>query len=246
MIHILLFSSEPLLQLAVSKVVDDQFPPGIALLVSVSSLADLAPAVEAQQPDVIFVKPLDGADRNVLRAIRELSPLAKVVLWTNCVQPELAFELLEIGLRGVLRTDVTPELFLKCVQKVHEGELWFEKAFTDSILCGRKVKLSKRENDLVQLLTQGLKNKEIAWSLNISEGTVKVYLSKLFAKTGAKDRLELALLGLKHLEPLGANPAVSERRSLFLHAGTAASKGASSSASGQAPPNWDNRPRLVS
>jgi hypothetical protein len=53
----------------------------------------------------------------------------------------------------------------------------------------------------VTLLSQGMKNKEIATALNISEGTVKVYLSRLFQKLGVKDRFELALYGLKNLAP---------------------------------------------
>ncbi len=52
---------------------------------------------------------------------------------------------------------------------------------------------------MVSLLSQGLKNKEIATTLMISEGTVKVYLSRLFQKVGVKDRFELALFGLKNL-----------------------------------------------
>ena len=55
----------------------------------------------------------------------------------------------------------------------------------------------------MSLLSQGLKNKEIATALNISEGTVKVYLSRLFQKLGVKDRFELALYGLKNLTPGG-------------------------------------------
>jgi DNA-binding CsgD family transcriptional regulator len=82
---------------------------------------------------------------------------------------------------------------------VQAGELWFEKALTDSFLCARRVALTQREGQLVSLLSQGLKNKEIASTLLISEGTVKVYLSRLFQKVGVKDRFELALFGLKNL-----------------------------------------------
>jgi DNA-binding CsgD family transcriptional regulator len=88
---------------------------------------------------------------------------------------------------------------VKCLQKVNAGELWFEKALTDSFLCARRVALTQREGQLVSLLSQGLKNKEIATMLTISEGTVKVYLSRLFQKVGVKDRFELALFGLKNL-----------------------------------------------
>ena len=57
----------------------------------------------------------------------------------------------------------------------------------------------------MSLLSNGLKNKEIATALNISEGTVKVYLSRLFQKLGVKDRFELALYGLKNLTPGGGS-----------------------------------------
>jgi DNA-binding CsgD family transcriptional regulator len=92
--------------------------------------------------------------------------------------------------------------------------MWFEKGVTQGLLNGRTVKLSKREGELVSLLSQGLKNKEIATALSISEATVKVYLSKLFAKVGAKDRFELALFGLRNLAQTG--PSSEPPRSLFL------------------------------
>ena len=103
------------------------------------------------------------------------------------------------------------------------GELWFEKALTDSFLCARRVALTQREGQLVSLLSQGLKNKEIATTLMISEGTVKVYLSRLFQKVGVKDRFELALFGLKNLTTgqlpstdKGARSAMPGLRSLVL------------------------------
>jgi DNA-binding CsgD family transcriptional regulator len=67
------------------------------------------------------------------------------------------------------------------------------------------VALTKRESQLVALLSQGLKNKEIASTLQISEGTVKVYLSRLFQKVGVKDRFELALYGLKNLQNMAGD-----------------------------------------
>ena len=56
--------------------------------------------------------------------------------------------------------------------------------------------LTPREKQLIALLAQGLRNREIADSLDITEGTVRIYLSKLYLKTGSRDRFELALLGL--------------------------------------------------
>ena len=103
------------------------------------------------------------------------------------------------GRSGYFAEDPSHGLQVKCLHKVQAGELWFEKALTDSFLCARRVALTQREGQLVSLLSQGLKNKEIATTLMISEGTVKVYLSRLFQKVGVKDRFELALFGLKNL-----------------------------------------------
>ena len=154
-----------------------------------------------------------------------------------------------LGVRGILRKTLPTDLQVKCLQKVQAGELWFEKALTDSFLCARRVALTQREGQLVSLLSQGLKNKEIATTLMISEGTVKVYLSRLFQKVGVKDRFELALFGLKNLTtgqlPVGekgqrrrqrhARPALagagSPARTTARAAGTAAFRTAAASRS---------------
>ena len=130
--------------------------------------------------------------------MRRESPEAKVVLWLHEITPELAYQAIECGVRGILRKSLAPEMIVKCVRKVQEGELWFEKALTQTFLSGRTIKVSKREGELITLVTQGLKNKEIAAVMGITEGTVKVYLSRLFGKIGARDRFELALIGLRN------------------------------------------------
>jgi DNA-binding NarL/FixJ family response regulator len=104
-----------------------------------------------------------------------------------------------LGVRGIVRKTLPAETLIECLRKVHQGELWFEKSLTDSMLSARKVTLTRREGQLVTLLSQGLKNKEIATVLCVSENTVKVYLSRLFQKVGVKDRFELALYGLRNV-----------------------------------------------
>ena len=63
----------------------------------------------------------------------------------------------------------------------------------------KRVALTERQGQIVSLVAQGFKNKEIAWSLGLTEGTVKVYLYKLFRKLGVSDRLDMALYGQKNL-----------------------------------------------
>jgi DNA-binding NarL/FixJ family response regulator len=82
---------------------------------------------------------------------------------------------------------------------VAAGGLWFDEALEASLRNVKRITLTPRQSQLVNLLTTGLKNKEIAGALFLSEGAVKVYLSRLFQKLGVKDRFELALYGLKNM-----------------------------------------------
>jgi DNA-binding NarL/FixJ family response regulator len=111
----------------------------------------------------------------------------------------LAYHAQELGVCALLSTSCTPQRFVSCLERVAHGEQYFENVLPLGSAPTRAVRLSRREGQLVSLLAQGLKNKEIATCLDITEGTVKVYLSKLFQKVGAKDRLELALFGLKNM-----------------------------------------------
>jgi two-component system response regulator DesR len=173
-----------------------------------------------QAPDLVLIDFTSEVSLGVLSEMKHALPQTRIVLWVNDISTELAFQAMGLGVRGILRKTLPTDLQVKCLQKVQAGELWFEKALTESFLCARRVALTQREGQLVSLLSQGLKNKEIATTLTISEGTVKVYLSRLFQKVGVKDRFELALFGLKNL---GAGPLPLAEKG--HHAGAAAVPG---------------------
>jgi DNA-binding NarL/FixJ family response regulator len=154
----------------------------------------------AGEADVLIMDLTSEVSVTVLSELKRSAPDCKIVLWANRVSTELAFQAMGAGVRGILRRTLGADLIIKCVQRVHQGELWFEKSLTDRFLFSTRVPLTKREGQLVVLISQGMKNKEIATQLMITEGTVKVYLSKLFDKVGVKDRFELALYGLKNLQ----------------------------------------------
>ena len=98
--------------------------------------------------------------------------------------------------------------FLKCGEAVLAGHAWVPPFFaSQAALDSRRCRLSPREGQLINLVSQGLRNKEIAWELKITEGTVRAYLSRLFDKLGVSDRYELALLGLRHFAQGACGPA---------------------------------------
>src|SRR5205823_11323888 len=172
---------------------------GFELMPTCITLAALMEQIGQSSPDLLLMNLTNEITFAMLSEMKHAMAHSKIVLWVNSISTELAFQAMGLGVRGILRKTLPTELQVKCLQKVQAGELWFEKALTDSFLCARRVALTQREGQLVSLLSQGLKNKEIATTLMISEGTVKVYLSRLFQKVGVKDRFELALFGLKNL-----------------------------------------------
>ena len=197
MTRILLYSDEPILAKGLESVLRQV--EGFELMPTCITLAGLMEQIGQASPDLVLMDLTPEITFAVLSEMKHAMANSKIVLWVNTISTELAFQAMGLGVRGILRKTLPTELQVKCLQKVQAGELWFEKALTDSFLCARRVALTQREGQLVSLLSQGLKNKEIATTLMISEGTVKVYLSRLFQKVGVKDRFELALFGLKNL-----------------------------------------------
>lgn len=205
MARVVLFTDEPVLAKGFSSVLASV--PGLELLAVCDHPADLLEALRANPPDVVLIDLTPEVTFGLLSQLHREAPACRLLLWARGISTELAYQAMELGVRGVLRKTLPPELVSKCLSKVSEGELWFDKALTASFLSAKTVALTKRESQLVSLLSQGLKNKEIAATLSISEGTVKVYLSRLFQKVGVKDRFELALYGLRNLQHLSSSPS---------------------------------------
>ncbi len=166
-----------------------------ALSISLS-FTEFVAGIEAIGASVVLVD--IGSEMSIgrLAEITKRYPHLKIVLWLQSVSLPLAHSARELGVRGILRQDCPLELIVRCLKKVSEGETWFERGLMESLLECRSVRLSPREAQLLELVTRGLGNKQIAGELRISEGTVKVYFSKLFRKVGVRDRFELALYGL--------------------------------------------------
>jgi two-component system nitrate/nitrite response regulator NarL len=199
MSNVLLCADEPILAEGLRRILADV--PGLDLVGCFPRLEDIRGQIETLQPDILLVDLTADVTFSVLSGLRESAASARIVLWVHAISTELALQSMSLGVRGILRRTLPVDTLVRCLMRVDEGELWFEKALTDSIMTARSYSLTRREGQLVALLSQGLKDKEIATALSISEGTVKVYMSRLFQKLGVKDRFELALYGLRNLAP---------------------------------------------
>ena len=196
--HTAVFTDEPILGRGICSVLDAL--NGFELTEIYDSSANLLERLEKTRPDVLLLDLTPEVTYSLLAEVRNRVPECRLVLWTRSISKELAFQAMELGIRGILSKVLSVELLVDCLESVRNGEVWFDKTLATSFQTAKTVALTKRESQLVTLLSQGLKNKEIAYALSISEGTVKVYLSRLFQKVGAKDRFDLALHGLRNLE----------------------------------------------
>jgi DNA-binding NarL/FixJ family response regulator len=121
-------------------------------------------------------------------------PGCSLVIRVGPMSRELIFQALEYGVRGILPVQLSPEMLIQSLQRIAKGEMVIEVTDSGFDPAGEKrISFSERERQVVELLAQGLKNKEIAAAMNLAEGTVKVYLSRLFKKTKVRDRFELML-----------------------------------------------------
>src|SRR4029077_7617501 len=130
---------------------------------------------------------------------------------------------MKLGCSGIVLKQTSADLIVKSIRKVNSGEIWLDSHTTAAVMrqfaapgevtqmASSKVRerspLSAREREIVALVAQGYKNKEMAEKMFISEQTVKNHLHNIFDKLGVSDRLELALYAIhKGLHLNGEQP----------------------------------------
>ena len=163
-------------------------------------------ALNRRGPDILVLDlRMPGKDGlAVLRAMREDALQTKVVILTAALDEDEVFEAIRLGVRGVVLKEMAPQLLVKCVRTVHAGGAWLEqrsvvrameKLLRREAGAQRLARiLTPREIELVGMVAKGLRNKEIAGSLSITEGTVKIHLHNIYEKLHIKGRTELVFI----------------------------------------------------
>lgn len=123
-----------------------------------------------------------------------------VLVWGHSVNEAEALRMVQAGAQGVIRKTAPLGSLSDCLRAVAAGNTWMDDLMFQNAEktngTGRS-NLTMREQQVAELVEQGLKNKEIARSLGICPGTVKIHLKHIFEKTGVRGRYGLALSGLK-------------------------------------------------
>lgn len=167
--------------------------------------------VQELHPDVLvldlFMPHGDGFD--VLRTLdRAGNRVAAVVLTGSESELDYA-QAVKLGARGLVLKSDGPEKLFAAIKSVSNGELAFSDELAQQVLttmsaesratANTLTRLSERERQIAYYVARGMKNKDIGQALTISENTVKRHLQSIFTKTGARDRLELAVLALSEV-----------------------------------------------
>lgn len=161
-------------------------------------------------PDVILMD-INMPEMNGIEAARRIKvehPQMAIIALTIHDDAEYVSELVSAGVSGYLLKDVSADALVESITRVYEGDCVFHPTVTRKMMgefrrlaageAGERPRLTAREREVLQHVTRGESNREIARMLFISEKTVKNHLSNIFRKIGVEDRTQAVLYALKN------------------------------------------------
>jgi DNA-binding NarL/FixJ family response regulator len=163
-------------------------------------------------PDIVIVdlSILRSSGFKLIQQLRELCPGVKVLILTGYATLENLVNGIRAGAMGFLSKESDPSLLLLALDAVQQGKPWIQREFMEGLLHALKQpnpgwrQLSQRELQVLQLVAQGLSNKEIAYRLHIRPGTVKEHITRILRKLNLRNRTEATLYALRLFNPDGS------------------------------------------
>jgi len=178
--------------------------PDMNILAACSSGAEALEAVREKRADVLLAS-LDLPDMSgldLLRTLRLEELDTRCVLFVGNIGDEDAAEAMRLRVEGILLKEMPTRLVLQCIRKVHDGGRWVETQSMTRVVDRLQAqqngrgefldRLSPREQEVTRLVMSGLNNKDIAATLSLSVGTIKIHLHNIYEKLGLRSRLQLA------------------------------------------------------
>lgn len=162
----------------------------------------MAWALHRQQPvDLLLVdRSFTGPAQEQEHLFEGLRSGASLIVWGHSMSEPEALRLLQAGARGILHKSADLPTILRCFRSVAAGGSWLEQCVfreVQRLEPASRSNLTAREREVLELVEQGLRNKDIAAKLGIQPGTVKIHMKHIFEKTGVHGRYGLALNGLR-------------------------------------------------
>jgi DNA-binding NarL/FixJ family response regulator len=174
--------------------------PDMEVVGLAATVAEAVAQFEQQRPDVTLMDLRLGGQSGVdaIRAIRRIDPSARIVVLTMYEGDEDVHRAHEAGAVTYLLKDMLSDELLRVVREVHAGgrPMLPEVQARLTARAGRPA-LTARELEVLELVAQGMRNKEIAASLAVSEGTVQVHVKNILAKLEVNDRTSAVQVALR-------------------------------------------------
>jgi len=210
-IRVLIIDDHQLVRTGLRMLIESQ--PEMKVVGKAGNSAEALPLAAKQKPNLILLDIDLGGENGLdfLPELRKTAPDARVLILTGTKDIEMHRRAARLGAAGLVLKEHAAEVLLKAIRKVSQGEVWLDRSMMSTLLnemtqTDKKMDpdqakisgLTPREREVIALIAEGLKNKQIAERLFISETTVTHHLSSTFSKLGVSDRLELVIYAFAH------------------------------------------------
>ena len=203
-IRVILADSQAIYRVGIRKIF--ALEDDLRVVAQADTLENLRAAIERYPTDVVLLEGslLVGA-ANIIPDLLRVAPDVKLIVQAVAADENQTVELYRRGVHGIVSRSISPDLLVRCVRRIAAGETWIDNQSVSWVIEAYRAqaaalvnprvqpKLSPKEMSIITCITQGKRNKEIAYQLGTTEQVIKNYLRKIYDKLGVSDRLELAL-----------------------------------------------------
>jgi len=203
-IRVILADSQAIYRVGIRKVF--ALEDDLRVVAQADSFDNLRAAIERYPTDVVLMEgSLLSGTANAIPELLRAAPDVKLIVQAVAADENQTVELYRRGVRGIVSRAISPDLLVRCVRRIAAGETWIDNQSVSWVIEAYRAqaaalvnprtqpRLSPKEMSIITCITQGKRNKEIAFQLGTTEQVIKNYLRKIYDKLGVSDRLELAL-----------------------------------------------------
>jgi DNA-binding NarL/FixJ family response regulator len=194
---VMVVDDHPLVRVGMATVVNQQ--PDMAIAAEADSAPRALELYRQLRPDVVLMdlRLRGDSGSRLTTAIRAEFPEARVLMISNYEGDEDIHQALNAGAMGYLFKSVVEDELVDAIREINAGRSYFPKGVAARLNENRSAHLTRREEEILELLGKGLGNRELGQVLGISEDTIKTHLKSLFRKLDVSDRAEAVREGLR-------------------------------------------------
>lgn len=173
--------------------------PDMEVVVDVETGEEAVDAYREHKPDVVVVDlrmhGMSGVE--TIQALRKEFGNVRILVFSNYAKGEEVYQAMIAGASGFVVKDMPLDNFLEGIRTIHAGGRYIPPQVAMRVGERMLSQLSSRETEVLKLIAQGMSNKEIAASLGLAEGTVKIHVAKVLTKLGVSDRTQAVVTAMK-------------------------------------------------